>query len=142
MGMDIDCGMMIRLIDDAATEIAGREAGDIDLTLSQIRFVYYLGEQDGRPVTMRELEDRFGVAQPTVAGIMKKLEHRGMVSLDPSPVDRRAKVATLTERGLGAVSELRELRQRVEDRILAPLDPGERPVFKDMLRRLCEGLDA
>ena len=69
--MEEDCGSMIMRIDRILMRHLEESLEDFDLTPSQIRFVMYMGRCGDRPVSMKEIEERFDVAQPTVAGVLK-----------------------------------------------------------------------
>ena len=89
---------------------------------------------------MKEIEERFEVAQPTVAGVLKKLERRGFVELVQSPSDRRAKNARLTDAGRELVRSQEHHRISMENRLMDSLEPDERERLKAMLSRILDDL--
>ena len=138
--MEEDCGFMIMRIDRILMRHLEESLEDFDLTPSQIRFVMYMARCGDRPVSMKEIEERFDVAQPTVAGIMKKLERRGFVELAQSPSDRRAKNARLTDAGRELVRSQEHHRILMENRLMDSLEPDERERLRDMLSRILDDL--
>ena len=138
--MEEDCGFMIMRIDRILMRHLEESLVDFDLTPSQIRFVMYMDRCGDRPVSMKEIEERFDVAQPTVAGIMKKLERRGFVELAQSPSDRRAKNARLTDAGRELVRSQEHHRISMENRLMDSLEPDERERLRDMLSRILDDL--
>lgn len=54
---------------------------------------------DGRPVTQREIADRLGVAPPTVAVAVKRMERAGLLRKKADETDLRKNWITLTDKG-------------------------------------------
>lgn len=127
-------------INEALNEMAAESLDEHGITFSQMRFVHYLDVHRDRPVTLKEMERHYGMAQPTVAGIMKKLERRGYVNLIQDPNDRRAKNVILTDEGLALIESQNRFRCQLEERFLEPLSDEERGVFHEMLVRVAENI--
>jgi DNA-binding MarR family transcriptional regulator/ribosomal protein S18 acetylase RimI-like enzyme len=75
---------------------------------------------------VRSLRSRLGLDSGHASRLLRALEADGLVRLEPSPSDRRIRVARLTTAGL---SERALLDRRSDDlaaSILAPLNPGQR----------------
>ena len=71
------------------------------------------------PLPMTELAAALGCDNSNVTGLIDRLEARGLVSRQPSPLDRRVKHVVLTPAG-------RRLRQRMLERIGRPTRGFER----------------
>jgi DNA-binding MarR family transcriptional regulator len=110
------------------------------LTFTQIRVLMELGEHNGEPVSLKELERLFYVAQPTVVGIVRRLEAKGLVEGFTSPDDNRVKLVGLTEFG----RQFREMNARaideMENRLTSALTESERLEFLRMLRTVHESI--
>lgn len=72
---------------------ADRELEKLDLTSVQMEVLMYLlkREREKCEVTARELERRFRVSNPTMSGILKRLEKKGMIERTASGQDKRNK---------------------------------------------------
>ena len=72
---------------------ADRELEKLGLTSVQMEVLMYLlkREHEGCGVTARELERRFRVSNPTMSGILKRLEKKGMIERTASEKDKRNK---------------------------------------------------
>jgi DNA-binding MarR family transcriptional regulator len=86
-------------------------------------------------LTLTELAERLGVTKQAAIKVVDEMEARGFVERRPAPGDRRAKILTLTERGLGvrraALAESHameaELRRDLGD---ADVDAGRRMLLR------------
>ncbi|NLT40718.1 MAG: MarR family transcriptional regulator [Clostridiales bacterium] len=93
------CGMLIKQIYDAIGKQANNALRKNDLTLSQVRLLMELGEDGGAAKSLKELERRFQVAQPTISGIVRRSEAKGLVHVFTSSEDNRVKLVKLTPEG-------------------------------------------
>ncbi len=75
-----------------------RAAPGVDLTFSQWRALLVLGEPvDG--IRVGEVAARVGVTLPATSRLLRRLERRGLVTLQPDEMDRRATRARVTALG-------------------------------------------
>ncbi|WP_234018867.1 MULTISPECIES: MarR family transcriptional regulator [unclassified Streptomyces] len=87
------------------------------------------------PLPMRQIAQRLKCEPSNITGIVDRLEGRGLVERQPSPGDRRVKVAAPTEEGKRVARGLRESLDFAREP-LAGLSREERTAFRDMLRRM------
>ena len=97
--MIVDLGFKIKKINDMLEKGYNQLLQEQDLTFSQHHVLVYLKHQKDQTARLKELEKHFNVAQPTMAGIVVRLESKGLVRSSVLPDDRRVKVVTLTESG-------------------------------------------
>lgn len=69
------------------------ELEQVGLTAAQVQVLLYLlrNSGKGREITAREIERRFHVSNPTVSGILKRLEKKGFIVRVPGSIDKRNK---------------------------------------------------
>lgn len=136
-----DCGMLIKLLADDIEKQANNNLRKNGLTLSQLRFMSYIYEHDSDQVPLKEIETYFKVAQPTVAGIMARMVKKGLVIMEPSPVNARAKTVSLTETGRTTYQLAEQSRQETESRLLRSLSDEEQRTFWTLLKKVNNGLE-
>lgn len=120
----------------AARRARGREASRAvgqGVTLAQFHVLEPLAEG---PCTNRQLADAAGVSSPSATRMIDALAARGLVSRVMDPTDRRAVLISLTPAGRDALQEKLDEYQALRERVAVALDPRERRVAADLLRRL------
>lgn len=95
----MDLGLRIKKINDLMEKRANRQMQNEDLTFSQHHVLVYLIHCPEYTAPLKELEKYFRVAQATMAGIVVRLESKGLVESSVSSKDKRVKMVTLTEEG-------------------------------------------
>ncbi|MDJ0347297.1 MarR family transcriptional regulator [Streptomyces sp. H10-C2] len=68
--------------------------------------------------------------------ILDSLERRGILTREPDPADRRARIVRLTPAGEQLLAAARSDIRTMESALLGPLDPAERDVLLAVLPRL------
>ena len=87
-------------------------------------------------VDQRTLARSIGFDTSTIAGVVDRLEARGMLLRSASPDDRRVRLLSLTPDGQTLLAQVTPGMQRAQARMLAPLPKAERAEFMRMLRVL------
>ena len=128
-----DCGLLIKQISTMITKNSNNYLRDKGLTASQIRYLQYIYSNQDKNVPMKDLETAFGVAQPTVAGIVRRLEDKQLVETERSIEDRRIKFIHLTEKGLSLMNDNLNKYKEFQANITSTLDLKER---KELFRVL------
>ena len=69
-----------------------------DITPSQLDVLICIAQEGGRPMNQKDIEEQLRLSNPTVTGILKRLERKGFVTRTVGSRDRRYKEVRLTER--------------------------------------------
>jgi DNA-binding MarR family transcriptional regulator len=94
----------------------------------------------GRPnIDQFTIGEELGLDRANVAGILKRLEARGLVMRVVDAANRKRKLCVATARGAEFVKRYHQDMQDSQKRLLAPLLPAEREQFMDLLSRLVAG---
>jgi MarR family transcriptional regulator, lower aerobic nicotinate degradation pathway regulator len=87
-------------------------------------------------IDQRTLARSIGLDTSTIAGVIDRLEARGLMLRSASPEDRRVRLLSLTPEGLELLEATLPSVLRAQQRMLEPLPPAERGEFMRMLRVL------
>jgi DNA-binding MarR family transcriptional regulator len=127
-------GHYIRRLQQIAVAIFLQETEKHGVTPVQYAALHQVG---GAPGTdQRTLARSIGLDTSTVAGVIDRLEARGLVQRSASAEDRRVRLLTLTPQGEELLDAIEPDMAKAQERILAPLPAPERKEFMRMLRAL------
>jgi DNA-binding MarR family transcriptional regulator len=94
-----------------------------DRPLGQDRLMWEIGAAG---CEVRSLRARLGLDAGHASRLLRALEASGLVTVTPSPSDRRVRVARLTRRGRSELSVLGRRSDELAASILDPLEPADR----------------
>ncbi len=92
-------GLLFKQIHDRLEKQSNNALRAKDLTMMQVSVLMALQQATEQRLSMKELERYFGVAQSTVAGIVSRLEQKGLVEAFGDTADRRIKLVHITAAG-------------------------------------------
>lgn len=95
------------------------------LTGSQFKILMVLYHAPVGSVRQTDIESKFSMTNPTVTGLVQKLEEKELVHRIAHPGDRRSKVLVLTERALLMRDELLALADHLERQMTRNLSEAE-----------------
>ena len=116
-----------------------RRMAECGASLARTKFLLYL-QKEG-PARATDIADLLGLAPRTVTEGLDGLERDGLVRRDPDPNDRRAKIVSLTDKGVSAIKATEPLRLALTERIFGLLTGEECRALDAILTRLSEALD-
>jgi DNA-binding MarR family transcriptional regulator len=92
---------------------------------------------DERPIrTQAALADTVGADKTRIIAVLDDLAARGLISRQPDPADRRARLLSITEAGRLARDAAQAAIQQQEEHLLTRLTPAQRRGFLDALQTL------
>ena len=130
------CGALLKQINDIMEKNANNALREQDLTISQSGILILLDEKEEKTATFKELEKSYGVSQPTMAGILNRLEQKKLVEILRDPEDKRVRKAHLTKEGVNKCKEGYKHMKTAEDMLLGGLNEEEKTEFKRLLTKI------
>lgn len=130
------CAALIKQINDSLERQANNILREDDLTIMQAAVLIELDQSDKKTLSLKDLEHTFGVAQPTMLGIVKRLTQKNLTETLGSPEDKRIKLVRLTEQGQLKCSAGYAHMDSAEDSLLRTLSEDERKEFRRMLLKI------
>jgi DNA-binding MarR family transcriptional regulator len=127
-------GHYIRRLHQIAVAIFLQETELHGLTPVQYAALSKVGLAPG--IDQRTLARSIGLDTSTIAGVIDRLEARGLMQRSASPEDRRVRLLSLSRAGQDLLEAIVPDMLKAQERILAPLPPTRRKEFMRMLRTL------
>lgn len=133
-------GWFIKRINNALEREANANLQKLNLTLQQNRVLIHLAHAQEHTLSLKTLEEHFGAAQSTIAGLVSRLEKKGLVEALSDPGDKRIKLVKLSEEGarLHAISRSNVVAS--EERLTALLTDEEKQTLLTCLRKVYEAV--
>ena len=134
------CGMLLKQVQDAVAKKLNNSLRESGLTHVQLGVLIVLEHTEDRQLRLKELEKIFHVSQPTVVGVVDRLEEKGFIRTVRDPSDKRVRLAQLTDEGLKKCRHEYEVLTDTEALMVRGLSETEQQELQRMLRRMRENL--
>jgi DNA-binding MarR family transcriptional regulator len=138
--MDEHVGMYFKKISEKLEKRANETLPRRNFTFSQGKVLWYLHRHECEGVTLRDIERFLDCSHATVSGLVARLCEKGLVTVEPSKTDRRAKIVTLTEKEKNNFLAVQKHRKEMEETLLFGFDDEERKSVLNYLKRIYENL--
>ena len=96
-----------------------------DLSHTQYKIMMLLYRNSNQSIRQTDIEEKFSLTNPTVTGILKNLEKKGLVERVQNLEDKRSKLVCLTEQAYAVKEELLLLGETLEGRVTEGLTEEE-----------------
>ena len=127
-------GHLIRRCHQISVALFFEECAAFDITPQQYAVLSALAGNDG--VDQITLAGLAAFNRTTAGEIVERMELAGLLARRNSSLDRRMKNIFITESGRKLLADANAAVDRVQERLLTPLDPGERARFIEYLARI------
>lgn len=106
-----------------------------DLTASQFKIMLALYHSD-RSICQSDIEAKFNMTNPTVTGLVQKLEAKGLLTRVVKEEDRRVKQLVLTQQALDRKEEMLSIERYLEEMMTKNLNDEEKEQLCKLLTKL------
>ena len=135
-------GPRIKRISNAMDRKRTVDLEDLGLTSSQGLVLGYLARHQDEAVFPGDVCRHFGLSQPTVTGILQRLEAKGFLVYADDPADRRRRRLVPTEKALDCHQRVVEHFWETEALLTRGMSEAERETLLALLDRLIANMDA
>ena len=130
-------GYLVRRLHQIAVAIFLDEMSDLDLTPVQFGALTIIASRPG--IEQSVLGAEIGIDRVNTGDVVVRLIKNDLARREVSPRDRRFKEVSLTPKGEAVLGEGTARMTRVQQRLLAPLEPSDREIFLNLLMQLITG---
>ena len=87
-------------------------------------------------VLIKDIEQELNISKSVASNLVKRMVQNGLVELQVSPVDKRAKFVRLTDKSRSQMQEIKAFFKRIDKQLLAGVDEDELLIFEKVLGQL------
>lgn len=107
-----------------------------EFNITPVQYAAMVAIQERAGVDATRLSSLIAFDRSTIGNVIERLEARGLVVRKPSAEDKRLKLLFLSREGAALLRNVEGAVERVQERLLAPLNAAERKQFMKLLTRL------
>ena len=100
-----------------------------------IRFLDYR-EESGQAVLIKDIEQELNITKSVASNLVKRMVQNGLVELEVSPNDKRAKYVHLTEKSRSQMKQIKSFFDRIDRSLIEGVSEEELAIFEEVLDKL------
>jgi len=131
-------GHLIRRVHQVSTAYFTEECGS-DLTAVQYAALVAIGAHPGIDAT--RLSQVIYFDRSTIGDVLDRMESKGWILRESTTSDRRVKLLQLSPAGQEILLQVEPAIRRVQERLVAPLSPGEAKTLIRLLARMADAAE-
>ena len=104
-----------------------------------VRFLDSRGENQDL-VLIKDIEKELNISKSVASNLVKRMVQNGLVELEVSPSDKRAKFVRLTDKSRSQMKQVKAFFERIDNQLMADIDEDELLIFEKVLGQLEENI--
>lgn len=133
-------GIFIHQIHNTIEKSVNNQLRKKGLTFSQMNVLLTLASIPEKKISFKELEKRLTLAQSTTAGLISRLEQKGLAAVLGDKDDKRIKYVEITALGTKYCEDAKQEMNDTEEKLVACLSETERKSFLSLLKKVNDAL--
>ena len=129
-------GFLFKQINNVYEKEFNNRLKRLGITSSQCEVLDFLLQSSKDEVTQRDIERALNLKNPTVTGLLKRLDERGFVLSVPSGKDKRCKNIYLTEKAYDIQRRMEMERKKLDKMLTLGMTKKEIDALYKMLNRV------
>ena len=91
-------------------------------------------------VLIKDIEQELNITKSVASNLVKRMVQNGLVELEASPSDKRAKFVRLTEKSRSQMQQIKAFFERIDKQLMEDIDEDELLIFEKVLGQLQENI--
>ena len=91
-------------------------------------------------VLIKDIEQELNITKSVASNLVKRMVQNGLVELEASPVDKRAKFVRLTDKSRSQMKQVKAFFERIDNQLIEDVDEDELLIFEKVLVQLQENI--
>ena len=113
-----------------------KDLEDIDLTGMQAHVLIYLYKNRKNIINQRDIEREFELTNPTVNGILNRLENKDFIKRVVSLNDARNKEIMITDKSISLIVEMKKKAKNMENKMTSGITKEELDTFYQVIKKM------
>ena len=97
-------------------------------------------EENQDLVLIKDIEQELNITKSVASNLVKRMVQNGLVELEASPVDKRAKFVRLTDKSRSQMQQVKAFFERIDKQLMEDIDEDELLIFEKVLGQLQENI--
>ena len=97
-------------------------------------------EHEQELTLIKDIEQELNISKSVASNLVKRMVQNGLVELEVSPSDKRAKFVRLTDKARSQMQQVKAFFERIDKQLMEDIDEDELLIFEKVLAQLQENI--
>ena len=97
-------------------------------------------EHEQELTLIKDIEQELNITKSVASNLVKRMVQNGLVELEASPSDKRAKFVRLTDKSRSQMKQVKAFFERIDKQLMEGIDEDELLIFEKVLSQLQENI--
>ena len=97
-------------------------------------------EHEQELTLIKDIEQELNISKSVASNLVKRMVQNGLVELEASTVDKRAKFVRLTDKARSQMQQVKAFFERIDKQLMEDIDEDELLIFEKVLGQLQENI--
>ena len=97
-------------------------------------------EHEQELTLIKDIEQELNISKSVASNLVKRMVQNGLVELEASPSDKRAKFVRLTDKARSQMQQVKSFFERIDKQLMEDIDEDELLIFEKVLGQLQENI--
>ena len=97
-------------------------------------------EHEQELTLIKDIEQELNISKSVASNLVKRMVQNGLVELEASPSDKRAKFVRLTDKARSQMKQVKAFFERIDKQLMEDIDEDELLIFEKVLAQLQENI--
>lgn len=134
-------GFYFKCIQLAISKYIDEHLKEFGLTRSQLDVLYYLHQHANEHVCQKDIQDHLHISNPTVTGLLDRLEQKEYIVRIKGTVDKRVRYIEITEKAVQLKDNIKKIMTDLEKNMIAGFTPSQQDELCVLLDRVLHNLE-
>lgn len=134
--MEREIGFYLKKIFQIMEKNLNKDLESIELTSMQAHVLIYLYKNKKNIINQRDIEREFELTNPTVNGILNRLENKGFIKRVVSLNDARNKEIKITDKSISLIAEMKKKAKNMENKMTSGITKEELDIFYQVIKKM------
>ena len=128
----------LKMVEHLAKRIGDEHLKKIGLTQSQADVIVLLAHESKRVFRQRDIERALNYSNPTVTGLLNRLEQKGFIVRRVDSDDSRARIIMLTDKAFEVIGEIYQSIRQTEQMLFDGFSEEEIQTLQPLMARMAK----
>lgn len=140
---NLDIASMLKIIQTAMKTKSNKDFADKKITRTQMDILVFVASEEakGKEINQVDIQKRFKLTNPTVTGILNRLQDKKIIKRVQSKKDARFNSIVLTKTGKDFIQNCKEKIEEYENKISADLTNTEKEELIRLLSKILKNIN-